>query len=495
MRRLMSEFKKVTRWMVGFFCFITIVSIFSCGSSSDGGLAPSDIIDPEQNSDLTKVVIGRGYDVTSRYAFSPDIRATVLDHDKLDNDGKIMEDNNLAEAQFYIISGNTISEYQNSLAVSASVAGSIGIPGVSFSSEIGAHFDRSKCETNEYAFATSTSKITKIAYFIEGKNNPTQLLNYLSDEFQSDLQTKSGEALIEKYGTHVMLGGVWGARLDYHLTARKKTLAVGTQIGTYVKNRAEATFDAVTVTAETYAAVDNEFNNYFEVGELIVSTNAYGGSPEYAQSVQNKGDYDAWIASIADNPVWCDYYPESLCPIYEFISAPDKKEEIKKAYADYLKSKVIVVADTLKTKNIYGTFVRQGFTEHTGGGDGDINSKDNRNTEYEFTITIIKDEINRNLKAEIYLRAEEKLSNYTKLEGRLTGVNAITIPVNENIISIDLPSTYTLTGTITGQNHDWIPIGESCPFLSDIEIVIDGSGDDMDDVGIKGNFNIPISYR
>jgi len=470
--------------------------LLSCGGGAFDGLdgskdAYGNEVAGGADAALTKVVLGRGYDITGRYAYSPEIKEAVLDHNKLMAAEKILKDSNLAEANFTTTSGSTITEYQSELAVSASASSSIGILGASFSSEVGAHFNQTKFESDEYAFATSTSKITKTSFYIDGRRTPAKLIPYLSDGFISDLATMKGPDLFAAYGTHVMLGGIWGARLDYHLTAKKKTSKSGTEIGAYAQAKVEAAFGPVSAGGGASTSVDTKYSNMFDTTGVETTTNAYGGSPEYARSVHDKGDYDAWVATIADNPVWCEYYPESLQPLSAFIDDPAKKAEIEAAYQEYLKGRVITVTNTEKAMTVTQPFAVQSFTNLISGGDEDINSKNGRTTEYELSIVISKLG-STNLNAEATLRVKEVAANYTELKG----VTNITIPVNQNITSIDLPIlSYSKTGVVEGATSGWVTLDQDCPFLSSLKVCLDGNGPDRGTVGIAGDFEIPIHYR
>lgn len=286
----------------------------------------------------------------------------------------------------------------------------------------------------------------------------------------------------------------WGARLDYNMSVKKKSGGDSTKIGVYAKQRAEATIKGVTVGTERTVEVDKSFSNDFETTTAEVSTFAYGGASEFAQFVHNDGNYEKWIDSIEDNTIWCDYYLDSLIPIYEFIEDSDVKNKIVEVYNKYLEGKVINVTSAEEKFTVIHSFNEQGFTDKIGGGDNDINSKSERNTEYEFEIEILKKE-ESNLHAKLTLRVKELASNYTELKG----TREIKIPVNKKISSIDLNlKSYSAKGVISGQRHDWvhIPISD-CPFLPyGVSIVIDSSSsDDRGAVGISGTLYIPIYYK
>lgn len=48
--------------------------------------------------------------------------------------------------------------------------------------------------------------------------------------------------------------------------------------------------------------------------------------------------------------------------------------------------------------------------------------------------------------------------------------------------------------SIGGERHDWISINQDCPFMENVKIRIDGDGDDLNNIGVQGNFVIKYSY-
>ena len=89
----------------------------------------------------------------------------------------------------------------------------------SFSRQVGYNFDNKLVTKGEYAFATSTSRIVNDAYYIADTNG---LEGFFTQSFSNDLASMSPNQLIAKYGTHVMLGAVLGARIDFNLRTQKE---------------------------------------------------------------------------------------------------------------------------------------------------------------------------------------------------------------------------------------------------------------------------------
>ena len=430
-------------------------------------------------------VLGKGYDITKRYAASEEIKEAVLDYSALMDAGMIHQNNNINESHFNTTSGKTTTEYQEDISNSVNVSASYG----GFSGEMGYRFNSQKLTSEDYAFATRTSQILKAAYYIDKRTDPSSLIPYVSKDFLADLVAKTSAQIFEIYGTDVMLGGKWGAKLDYNMSALKKANSSGSEISAYV----EARYKSFLSGGSTDAHVDDQFSSSFQSDRTDIITNAYGGDSQFAQFVHNSNDYDKWINSINNtNLVFMDYYEYGLKPITDFISDPVLKQKIIDARELYLKDKQIIVINSDKEITTNQSFVSTGFTRLFSGGDKDVNSKSGRNTKVEFTITIsVKDDVNLN--AHIFLKVTEVASNNTCLQGETD----YTIPVNSEIKSINInPVSYSYNSTIGGSQHDFVSVGTSCSWLKGVSVRIDSNAsDDTKYVGIQGTFNIPITIR
>lgn len=441
--------------------------------------------DPTKYIAEVDMVIGKGYDITLNYANYEHIRESVLDYELLNNDTLIQEFSTFNASHFTTTKGETTTEYQEDLTKKANASASYG----GFSGEIGLRFNSSLITKDYYSFASRTSQIQKVAYSIAYRRDMATLIPFISKRFIDDIATKNPTQIIENYGTDVIVGAKWGARLDYNLTATKKSTSTGTDVGAYV----EARYNSFAAGGEADASIDAKYSSSFETDKTVINTNAYGGESQLAQSIQNKSDYDAWINSInKTNYVFMDFFDNGLIPLYEFVSDPVKKQMIMDERDKYLKSKGIIVISSDKNIITNQYFIVTGFTKFASGGDSDINSKSGRKTNVEFTVTIsMKDDAN--LQAKIFLKVAEVASNNTTLQGETT----VTIPVNLVIKSINIkPMSYTRTVTVDGSRHDWVDMGSTCPWLSGIRVKIDeNASDDTKYIGMEGTFKIPITVR
>ena len=470
-----------------------IMFFSSCNKDDEPVLGPE--LKPElptTSNENVALVLGRGYDVTGRYAYSPDIKSPVLDFSKLTVDNMVKKDPNLQHAAFHTDSGNEAAEYTNSLAVSSK----INIEGkgliASFHGELSARYSSERYTKDAYSFATATSKIRKDAYFIENRTDPSKLYKYVSSKFLSDLETKTPEEIIKLYGTHVMLGGVWGARLDYHFSAKKKIEAYSRESNLSFSAKVGASFlGIVSASASDSTAIDKAYKENFQSETEEVHTNAYGGKPEFAQSIHTKQDYDKWIESIEGNEIWSDYYPESLVPIYELVENTANRNKILKAYDNYLNGKKITVTSSLKTATTNAPFILQGadITE----GDAEMASQANKATYWNLIVTLSKK--GANINANFHYVVEEgytgrpSKSVFTMDKDYLVAINKEDFIINENPLS-----WYSGVRTIMGVNLIWNAVS-GCPFMSSWSVKVDESGtNDHQAVGVRGYLTIGYSY-
>jgi len=297
-----------------------------------------------------KTVLGYGYDITSHYAYSPDIKSVVLDLDKLLEAQLVKEDPNLRYGEFETITGKDINEYMRGITAKVSYSAKASLLKlVSFSGEVGANFGTERITKGEYAFTTSTSRIVTGAYNIGNKNG---LGNFFTQTFSNDLGTMSPDQLINKYGTHVMLGAVLGARADYHLSVKKKDQNNITSLGAYAKAKAEASYKGVGAGKDASAEVDAKYAQYFYTEETQEKTRVFGGKVQYGQFINDKQDYDRWIESIDGNEIWIDYYPQSLVPISDLVTDKSRSDSIAQAIENYCKGKEIVVTSSPPTVEV-----------------------------------------------------------------------------------------------------------------------------------------------
>jgi len=325
-----------------------------CDTSGDSGTPDNGTVSGPVSEvpALLVPVLGKGYDVTGNYTFSPEIKQPILDLNKLLQADRVERDLLYVSAEFETITGETIKQYQQSLSTKVTVSAKVGVKGVaSFSTEVGTSFSEERITNEKYVFATSTTRVVKDAYVVKNHSN---LSEFFTASFTSDLASMTNEQLIAKYGTHVMLGAVLGARLDYHLSTEKKDEKSITNLAAYVKANAEATVKGVDVGGGTTTDVEKKYSEYFETTTTMIKTKAVGGRPEFAQNIHEKKDYDAWINSIDANVAWSDYYPGSLIALCDLVADEARSESLAQAIMAHCSGKEFIIRNqTPYIKDIY----------------------------------------------------------------------------------------------------------------------------------------------
>ncbi len=310
-------------WVAGLFLLLLI----SCSKESDdlpGPFQPID--DPEQVNGLDN--LGSGYDVFENFADASKVKSAILDYRKLNREG-LVEMKNLEHSTFHTTSGKTVTEYAQSLSASVGVSGSY----MFFSGSVKTNFSESRYCYDSYSFATYHSLIQKYQLRIPTDWSAEDLKPYLTDMAREKINDPSipPTQIFQIYGTHCMTGLVVGGRLDYSVSARTRDLKENVSIGVY----AEASFSEGlgSGSINTSVITESEYNQFTSSMEKHLEV--YGGSSELGQHIINKDDYDAWINSVENNLVFCNFTQNGLIPVWEFCDDPARKAGLQDAYASW----------------------------------------------------------------------------------------------------------------------------------------------------------------
>jgi hypothetical protein len=441
-----------------------------------------------------KQVLGFGYDVTGRYADSQNgKKKPILNLSKLLEKDRVVQDVNSVGGEFETIAGEDIKKYQDALSTKVSASATGGLEKVaSFSAEVGTNFSTERASDVRYAFATSTICIAKAGYVIRNRNG---LDEFFTDDFKNDLTNKKCDEIIRIYGTHVMLGGILGARLDYHFSSQKKIHSRAGSFGAYAKAKAEATIEAVKAGGGVSFELDKKYSEYFETDETRTKTSALGGKPEYAHHIHSKQEYGKWLDTIENNQVWCDYYPGSLVPLCDLVRNANRSKELAAAIKAYCDSKGIVVKNKIEKKT---HTVNSGQIAEKAlllGGDENINSKKGRDTGWSLNVVLdLTDRQTsgayRAVEATYTYTVDEKAKNYTTLEF----IAKRTYGLNRDIVELVGVTTETVTGIIRGGTHSYTHTGAvASTLLKNIFVKIDGKGGDLNNIGFFADLRIEFN--
>ena len=282
--------------------------------------------------------LGAGYDVFTAYADAEFVRNPVLDLAALNEAGKLGQ---FPVDKFTVnqFQGTTIEEYVTSLAVSAGLSGSYGF----FSGSINSTLSQMGSVTTSWSFATIQVKHRVHGLSVlrmQSSDLQRYLLPGVADDINSDLDPA---VLFELYGTHVIGKLVVGGRLDYNLSAWISSEQEKRNIGVYAEAKFDSGFASLDLnTTFDYATYRSEY-----VSQEQVSMASVGGQGTSAR-IWTDGDYTAWVDTVWDHPVFCDFGADPwLIPLWELADggcgAGSRCKEIHDAYLRYAASKHIIL--------------------------------------------------------------------------------------------------------------------------------------------------------
>jgi hypothetical protein len=280
--------------------------------------------------------LGSGYDVFDVFADASKVKAPILDYTRMNEDG-LVEFKNLEHSSFQTTSGSSISEYSSSMSISAGLSGNY----MYFSGSVKTNFSESRYSYDSYSFATYHSMINKYQFRLPADWSAEDLKDYMTSQAKSKINDPSiaPEEIFQIYGTHCLTGIVIGGRLDYSISGRTAELKANVGIGVYAEasfsmGLGSGTMNTSVITEEELHTFESHMEKHLEV---------YGGSSELGQHIIIKDDYDAWINSIENNLVFCNFTQNGLLPIWYFCDDQSRKDELEGAYAVWAENREIQV--------------------------------------------------------------------------------------------------------------------------------------------------------
>lgn len=318
------------------FLIVSLIAVFAGGCKKSPTEPEPDPITKEKGVEN----LGCGYDVFEKYADVTMVKARLLDLDKLVK-ANLIEKKTIEKSVFTTSAGTTVSEYATSLQVQAELKGSY----MFFSGAVRASFSQNRYSRQEYSYATVHSIIQKLSFRLPIDVSVSAIKNYLTETAKSKLndESVSPSTLFQTYGTHCMIGIIVGGRLDYNISAKSSDVTGGKSVGAYANYGFKSKFSSASISTETIS--ESQWGTFNNSKEERLET--YGGLSEYGQNIINDGDYNNWIKSINDNPVFCEFAPNnSLLPIWELCDSESRKSELKTAYEQWANDRKIIQTST-----------------------------------------------------------------------------------------------------------------------------------------------------
>ena len=345
-------------------------------------------------------VLGCGYDITGEYASIDYVKQPVLDLDALKTHKRVERNDNSSITSSHF-SGSNTKEFSTSYDKEIGVSASVSMFGVTFKNETSKTVKDSDYSKSTTRVASTKITMKKSTYRIDGYQELGYLMPFLTDKFKRDLDTLSADRIISLYGTHVILGAVLGARVNYAMSylqsvakhSHSETFATASSVsydsagklhGNPVpqSNAAKASDAVMTISNNNF--IDCTINNYVvgngkssssqsnggnmsggssskiggnaslkytettsaDVNEenesTQISISGCGGDEMYlAQFLRGNREFSGkWADSLKGSSswVWCDFVKDTLIPIYMLVPNSTRAKQIRDAWMTYLKT-------------------------------------------------------------------------------------------------------------------------------------------------------------
>ncbi|WP_459202436.1 MAC/perforin domain-containing protein [Methanococcus sp. CF] len=286
--------------------------------------------------------LGSGYDIFGEYANPKSVKSRLFDlgtQKEIIVEGKrflipnVVRYTEVMQGIFDSTFGKTLKEYSERLKTSVGVSGNYGF----FQGSIDASFDKSTLQRSEYEYSTVNDEVKKWIIALPSKTD-LKTKSLLDSEFNRDLNGKMNpEALFEKYGAYYLQEIVVGARCAYNSSVNKKTLNQDINVEITAKMSYKSFVNSISASEKTqYEQHIKQFDS-----NSTTKTEVLGGKPEYGHYINQSGNYDKWIESIIDYPVFSGFTDNSLVPIWELCSRVTRKNELKQAFSAYAEKKTV----------------------------------------------------------------------------------------------------------------------------------------------------------
>lgn len=348
------------------YAIFTIALLFSCsvddndlilgeeGSDSKGQL--------KQAADGKYDLLGFSYDVTGDYLHVDEARYTVLNIASFvqDNPGRYYYPaSTIGDVKTY--SGATATDFLEDIQTKASVK-----TGVSVGKVFTGSITKKKEYQTKYSYSSkysfSRGDVVKRVKRLYLDADVAMLSKYVTQEFKDNLAKYPADKFVEMYGTHVLTDITIGGRLTFTYSSaiteesnysRKKEISeagLSFAIGSYGADRQKSHEKETVKQLNTKNAAWKTTVNYHggEGSGVSITYNAETGYPSTTFNIDN------WEKSVnATNAALVDINWNKAYFIYDFISDPTKKQQIKTAVENYIVSKQITLLDIVPFHGYY----------------------------------------------------------------------------------------------------------------------------------------------
>lgn len=295
-------------------------------------------------------VLGFGYDVTGEYLHPKSVRNPILDIDKYKQEHEkriVCGTSSFGFDKMYY--GYSSFDYIKDITTETNATLNMNYGSEKDTTFFSGNISNNSYLKTEYSYSGKYSfaslDLVRNRKYIRFNDEISSLSQYLSAEFKEDLDRLSPARVVERYGTHVITDFLIGGR--YKLMF--KSVITNTKDASTKRQTVHSGFAAslnkigISYNLESSETVYESLAKENQSKELYVLF--YGGIGTNVKYDLEKGaptsvDVQGWENSVSlENSCLTEITWKETYPIYEFISDPIKKAEIKNAVINYIASK------------------------------------------------------------------------------------------------------------------------------------------------------------
>ncbi|MFB0535242.1 MAG: MAC/perforin domain-containing protein [Anaerolineae bacterium] len=282
--------------------------------------------------------LGNGYDVVDGDYASP--LSTTCQLFELGDKEKIQIDEEhtynvpanvihtpIRKGDFRVITGETIEEHQKNLSVEAGISGEY----LGFKGSLDASFDMSTFRRSSFRYVTCMDIVKRWMLRLAAKPR-----DFLLPSVEKDINSMAPKDLFDTYGTHYLNQIIVGAKATYSSTISEIDYTSDLQL----RIVAQASYENLVgkVDIKLKSELEESVSNF--QSNSASQVRVFGGDPAYGLNIC-RGEYDKWNESTDERPVFMDFGPKGLQPIWKLCRDDDRKNQLKDALSGYAESKWI----------------------------------------------------------------------------------------------------------------------------------------------------------
>ena len=289
--------------------------------------------------------IGRGYDVFGRYATGLSLKNAVLDTDKLIAAGQIHR-SEIKYSNYGEIEGQTLDEYAKSMSTSAKVSGGF----MGFGASVSASFNSKYTSKATSFYKSIIYYIVEENLFINGACDYKQFVlpdvKTILDTGKSGSRTYTEKEIFDTFGTHVLVDGIFGGKLEYSAAAGSDEWASYSDFDINVKAGYNVGF--ASISGELNVSGSTNKSHYASHSDVKVIT--FGGTAQDGISLgkdkQAESALRVWRDSVPGRLALVEFGntgATALLPIWKLCSNTARATALENAYKEYAKGKELVI--------------------------------------------------------------------------------------------------------------------------------------------------------